>query len=133
MDFSDRLRIKQRTAIAAANVPSFTATWSTGQSTLTYVSGSIPIVGTYAKSTGIPSNTIITAISGTTVTLNANTTTTQSVAATVAMTPSSSSAPLAKYNSYEAKYNTQGGLSYLTFASGTPAYSSTIGAFGCST
>jgi hypothetical protein len=47
------------------------------------------------------------------------------------MTPSSASAPLTAYDSYEAKYNTQGGLSYLTFATGKPVYASTIGAFGC--
>lgn len=126
MDFSDRLRIKQRSVIASANVPSFKATWTTGN-TLTLVSGK-PIVGTYANSTGIPSNTVITGISGNTVTISLSTTSPQTVA-TVAMTPSSASTT--QYDSYEEKYNTQGGLSYLTFATGTPAYASTIGAFGC--
>jgi hypothetical protein len=133
MDFSDRLRIKQRATIAAANVPSFNATWSSGQQTLTYVSGNRPVVGRYANATGIPSNTMITNVSGNTITIRVVTTTTQSTATRVIMTPSSASAPLIPYDSYETKYNTEGGLSYLTFATGKPEYASTIGAFGCST
>lgn len=131
MDFSDRLRIKQRAAIAAANVPSFNATWSSSASTLTVVSGT-PIVGTYVNATGIPNNSIITNITGNTVTISVATTSTQATATSVIMTPSSASAPLTKFDSYETKYNTQGGLSYLTFATGKAQYAlSTIGAFGC--
>jgi len=130
MDFSDRLRIKQRAAIAAANVPSFNATWSSGQLTLTRTSGT-PIVGTYVNATGLPNAAVITNISGNTVTISIATTNTQSVATSVIMTPSSASAPLTAYDSYETKYNTQGGLSYLTFATGKAAFASTIGAFGC--
>ena len=130
MDFSDRLRIKQRTTIAAANVPSFTATWANTATTLTSTSGT-PIVGTYVNATGIPNTARITGINGNTVTISIATTTTQSTATSVIMTPSSASAPLKAYNSYETKYNTQGGLSYLTFATGKPEYASTIGAFGC--
>lgn len=132
MDFSDRLRIKQRATIAAANVPSFNATWSSSATTLTRTSGT-PIVGTYANATGIPSNAIIRNVNGNTVTISVATTTTQSTATSVIMTPSSASAPLTAYDSYEAKYNTEGGLSYLTFATGKAVYASTIGAFGCST
>jgi hypothetical protein len=130
MDFSDRLRIKQRTTIAAANVPSFTATWANTATTLTRTSGT-PIVGTYVNATGIPNTARITGINGNTVTISIATTTTQATATSVIMTPSSASAPLKAYNSYETKYNTQGGLSYLTFATGKPEYASTIGAFGC--
>jgi hypothetical protein len=130
MDFSDRLRIKQRTAIAAANVPSFTATWSSAATTLTRTSGT-PVIGTYVNATGIPNTAIIRSITGNTVTISVATTATQSTATSVIMTPSYGSAPLKPYNSYETKYNTQGGLSYLTFATGKPEYASTIGAFGC--
>ena len=130
MDFSDRLRVKRQTTIAAANVPSFTATWSSGQVTLTRVSGT-PIVGTYVNATGLPNTAVIRSISGNTVTISVATTSTQATATSVIMTPSSASAPLTKFNSYETKYNTQGGLSYLTFATGKPEYASTIGAFGC--
>jgi hypothetical protein len=130
MDFSDRLRVKRQTTIAAANVPSFTATWTTGQLTLTVVSGT-PIVGTYVNATGLPNTAMVTNISGNTVTISVATTSTQSTATSVIMTPSSASAPLRVYDSYEEKYNTQGGLSYLTFATGKPVFASTIGAFGC--
>jgi hypothetical protein len=130
MDFSDRLRVKRQTTIAAANVPSFTATWTTGQATLTRTSGT-PIVGTYVNATGLPNTAMVTNISGNTVTISLVTTSTQSTATSVIMTPSSASAPLTAYDSYEAKYNTEGGLSYLTFATGKPVYASTIGAFGC--
>jgi hypothetical protein len=129
MDFSDRLRIKQRAAIAAANVPSFNATWSSGATTLTRISGT-PIVGTYGNAVGIPNTALITNISGNTVTISIATTA-QATQASVIMTPSSASAPLTKFDSYETKYNTQGGLSYLTFATGKAEYASTIGAFGC--
>jgi hypothetical protein len=129
MDFSDRLRIKQRAAIAAANVPSFNATWSSGATTLTRTSGT-PIVGTYVNAVGIPNTALITNISGNTVTISIATTA-QATQASVIMTPSSASAPLTKFDSYETKYNTQGGLSYLTFATGKAEYASTIGAFGC--
>jgi len=130
MDFSDRLRMKRQTTIAAANVPSFNATWITSQLTLTRTSGT-PIVGTYVNATGLPNTALITNVSGNTITISVATTTTQATATSVIMTPSSASTPLTQFDSYETKYNTQGGLSYLTFATGKPAYASTIGAFGC--
>lgn len=130
MDFSDRLRMKRQTTVVAANVPSFNATWSSSATTLTRTSGT-PVIGTYVNATGLPANARITNVSGNTVTISVATTTTQATATPVIMTPSYGSAPLTAYDSYETKYNTQGGLSYLTFATGKPAYASTIGAFGC--
>jgi hypothetical protein len=127
MDFSDRLRMKRQTTIAAANLPSFNATWTTG-STLTLVSGK-PIIGAFVNATGISSNTTITGVSTNVVSLSANIIKSQSNA-NVIMT-GSCSASLLTFDSYETKYNTQSGLSFLTVTTGTPAYASTVGAFGC--
>jgi len=38
---------------------------------------------------------------------------------------------LTSYDSYETKYMTQGGVSYLSYTTGVPTYASTMGAFGC--
>jgi hypothetical protein len=131
MDASDRIRRNQQAAIAAAASvkQTFLATWVSGQPTLTYVSGTSPVVGAYVNAVGIPSNTVIVSISGTTVTVSKNTTTTQATEENVVMTSSGPS--LAKYDSYEAKYNSQGGISYLSYDTGVPRYASTMGAFGC--
>ena len=131
MDASDRIRRNQQATIAAAASvkQTFLATWTSGQATLTYVSGTPPVVGAYANAVGIPSNTLIVSISGTTVTISKNTTTTQTTETNVVM--ASSGPSLAKYDSYEEKYNSQGGVSYLSYDTGVPKYASTMGAFGC--
>jgi hypothetical protein len=131
MDASDRIRRNQQATIAAAASvkQTFLATWTSGQPTLTYVSGTSPIVGAYVNAVGIPSNTLIVSISGTTVTISKNTTTAQATQTNVIMAPSSSS--LFKYDSYESKYNNQGGISYLSYDTGVPKFASTMGAFGC--
>jgi hypothetical protein len=131
MDASDRIRRAQQTTIAVASLAEqqFLATWTSGQPTLTYVSGTSPIIGAYVNAIGIPSNTLIISISGNTVGISNTTTTTQVTRINVAMT--SSGASLTKYDSYEKKYNSQGGISYLSYDTGVPKYASTMGAFGC--
>ncbi len=128
MDASDRIRRNQLSRVAAPAFPSFTATWSSGATTLTLVRGT-PIIGSYANAVGIPSNTIITNVSGNTITLSAATTAAQGNATAVVMTPTGSS--LTPFTSYEAKYNVEGGISYLSYDTGVPVYASTMGAFGC--
>jgi hypothetical protein len=128
MDASDRIRRNQQSRIAAPVFPSFTATWSSGATTMTSVTGT-PRIGSYANATGIPSNTIITNVSGTTVTLSAATTAAQATATAVVMTPTGAS--LTSFRTYEEKYNVEGGVSYLSYDTGIPVYASTIGSFGC--
>jgi hypothetical protein len=128
MDASDRIRRAQQKSVAVSNIPTFRATWTSASTTLTYVSGTRPIVGSFVNSTGIPSNTVIVSVSGTSVTVS-NSTTAAQTSQTVAMTPRSSS--LTSYDSYDTKYMSQAGLSYLSYDSGVPTYASTLGAFGC--
>jgi hypothetical protein len=129
MDASDRIRRNQQATIAAASAQAFLATWNSGQPTLTYVSGTPPVVGAYVNSIGIPSNTLILSITGTSVTIGKNTTTTQATPRNVIITSSGPS--LTKYDSYDTKYNNQGGISYLSYDTGIPTFASTMGAFGC--
>lgn len=129
MDASDRIRRNQQATIAAASTQGFLATWNSGQPTLTYVSGAAPVVGAYVNSVGIPSNTLILSITGTSVTIGNNTTTTQATPRNVILTSSGPS--LTKYDSYDTKYNNQGGISYLSYDTGIPTFASTMGAFGC--
>jgi len=129
MDFSDRIRRAQLKTVAIDNTPSFLATWSSAATTITYVSGTVPKVGVYVNYTGIPSDTMVLSVSGTTVTITKATTTTQSTAVRVIITPSGPS--VTTFDSYEKKYNTQGGLSYVNFDTGVATYASTIGSFGC--
>ena len=129
MDFSDRLRRNQLKTVAIDNTPSFTATWSSGATTLTYISGTAPKIGVYVNYTGIPVDTMVMSVSGTTVTISKTTTTTESTAVRVIITPSGPS--VTTFDSYEKKYNTQGGLSYVNFDTGVATYASTIGSFGC--
>jgi hypothetical protein len=131
MDASDRIRRAQQTIIAAASLAEqkFLATWTLASTTLTYVSGTTPVLGAYVNAIGIPSNTRIVSISGTIVRIGNATTTTQTTNINVAMTSSGPS--LIKYDSYDTKYNSQGGISYLSYDTGVPKYASTMGAFGC--
>lgn len=129
MDFSDRIRIAQQKTVAAGNAPSFLATWSSAATTITYVSGTAPKAGVYVNYTGIPADTRVVSVSGTTVTITSATTTAQSTAVRVIITPAGSS--VVQYDSYGTKYNSQGGISYLNFDSGVARNASTIGSFGC--
>ena len=129
MDFSDRIRIAQQKTVAIDKTPSFYATWTSGATTMTYVSGTVPKKGVYVNYTGIPVNTTVVSVSGVTITISNATTAAQSTAASVVITPAGSS--VVQYNSYETKYNTQAGLSYLNFDSGVARNASTIGCFGC--
>ena len=128
MDASDRIRRNQQSRIASPAFPSFTATWSSGATTLTLVRGT-PIIGSYANAIGIPSNTIITNVSGNTIITLSAATTAAGTATAVVMTPTGAS--LTSFKSYEAKYNVEGGISYLSFDTGVATYASTMGAFGC--
>lgn len=130
MDASDRIRRNQTARVAVATVPSFKATWASGASTLTWLSGSKPLVGATLYAPGLPANTLITAVSGTTITIGTTTTTTSSIAISVTML-SGTSYSLASYDSYETKYTVEQGLPNVTYATGLPVYSSTLGSFGC--
>jgi len=114
MDFSDRLRMTSKGSVAAAATPFFNGTWTSGISTMTYVSGTPPILRANVVAPGIPSNTIIRTISGSTLTLDKFTT--ASGTARVAMKPASAS--LNPYDSYDTKYTIEAGLSNLTYATG---------------
>lgn len=139
MDASDRIRRNQQATIAAASLAEqrFLATWTSASTTLnyqTYTNGPVPIVGAYVNAVGLPSTARIVSVTpstgaaGTLVITNA-TTAAQATQTNVVMTPSGSS--LAKYDSYDTKYNSQGGVSYLSYDTGLPKFASTMGAFGC--
>ena len=115
MDFSDRLRMTSKGSVAAAATPFFTGTWTNGVSTMTYVSGTTPILRANVVALGIPSNTVIREISGSTLILDKFTTAGQT-ALRVAMKPASAS--LIPYDSYDSKYTIEAGLSNLTYATG---------------
>ena len=139
MDASDRIRRNQQATIAAAASVKqvFLATWASASTTLTYqsyVNGPAPVVGAYVNAIGLPSSARIVSVTPTTgragtLILTTATTTAQTTQTNVTMTPSGPS--LTKYDSYDTKYNSQAGISYLSYDSGIPTYASTMGAFGC--
>jgi hypothetical protein len=136
MDASDRIRRNQQATVAAASLANqrFLATWTSASTTLNYESyknGPVPIVGAYVNAVGLPSTARIVSVTpsaGTLVISNA-TTTAQTTQTNVAMTSSGPS--LIKYDSYDTKYNSQGGISYLSYDTGVAKFASTMGAFGC--
>lgn len=139
MDASDRIRRNQQAAIATASLSDqrFLATWTSASPTLTYQTyknGSAPLVGAYVNAIGLPSTARIVSVTPTTggagtLVISNDPTTNQTTQTNVAMTSSGPS--LIKYDSYEAKYNSQAGISYLSYDTGLPKFASTIGAFGC--
>jgi len=139
MDASDRIRRNQQAAIAAASLADqrFLATWASAATSLSYQSyknSPAPIVGSYVNAIGIPSDARIVSVTpttggaGTLIISNA-TTNAQTTQTNVAMTSSGPS--LIKYDSYDTKYNSQGGISYLSYDTGVPKFASKMGAFGC--
>ena len=139
MDASDRIRRAQQTRAAVASLEEqrFMASWGLGSTTLTYqsyVNGPAPVVGAYVNAIGLPFSARIVSVTPTTgragtLLLTTATTTAQTAQTNAAMISSGPS--LTKYDSYDTKYNSQAGISYLSYDSGIPTYASTMGAFGC--
>lgn len=139
MDASDRIRRAQQKTVAVASLAEqqFLASWASASTTLAYQqykNGAAPIVGAYVNAVGLPSSARIVSVTpttggaGTLVITNA-TTVAQVSQTNVAMTSSGPS--LTRYDSYDTKYNSQAGISYLSYDTGVPKYASTMGAFGC--
>lgn len=143
MDASDVIRRAQQRAVAERKVQQFYATWTSESRTITFAGGKMPAVGDFVNGTGIPVNytvsgipvtgTYIVDISGTSITLSAPTTNTNTAGAMgypIVITPRKNNTTFGPFAGFNEKYDFQAGISYLSFPNGVPSLPSTIGFFG---